>query len=90
MCRGRQRERHGHGDRLFDESGCGSAPWAAGVEQDVSQTGCLTFQPIADCPADYDIVNLTGDELRSGRRDADMCTPAGRPTALNDWRFSRR
>ena len=49
------------------------------------QDGCLALgsYPIADCPADYDIVKLSedGTELSFGARpeDNNMCTPEARP-----------
>ena len=50
--------------------------------------GCagLGAYPVADCPADYDIVKLSedGTELSFGARPADnnMCTPENRPTTF--------
>jgi hypothetical protein len=67
----------------FTQAGCGAAPWAVEVPQEVTQTGCIgVAHPVADCPQEYDIVALTGDDLFFGARVTDMCAPEGRPTAL--------
>ena len=63
-------------------AGCGSAPWVVDVEQDVSATGCLTFQPLSKCSMDYDIVQLRNDVLYPGVRNPGMCMAAGRPVEL--------
>jgi hypothetical protein len=63
---------------------CGAQPWKVGVQQDISGTGCLAYKPIAQCSADYDITTIAGDVLYPGLRTPDMCTPAGRPTLVQD------
>ncbi len=68
--------------------GCGSpGTWERGVARDVGGAGCpaLGQRPIADCPADYDLVSVTATELRFGDRpaDNDMCSPERRPTAVS-------
>lgn len=71
---------------LASEQGCGATGFAAGVARDISTSGCagLGQRPIAQCPADFDLVKRDGDGLRFGARpaDNDMCTPDKRPTAL--------
>jgi hypothetical protein len=63
---------------------CGSAPWVVGETQDVSATGCQPFgqRSIAECPREYDLVDITGDELYFGDRTPpnDLCT--ARPQML--------
>lgn len=61
---------------------CGSGPWKAGLEKDVGGTGCLGFKPLAECSVDHDIAQIRDDVLYPGVRTPDMCTPEGRPTAL--------
>jgi hypothetical protein len=72
-------------DFLQSANGCGGEGWAENVATDVAG-GCpnLGQYPLADCGADYDLVERRGDELRFGNRpaDNDMCTPDERPTAL--------
>ncbi len=61
---------------------CGLVP---GVETDISQTGCASWRPVADCPEDHDLLAMEPNgDLRFGVRpaDNDMCTAARRPTAL--------
>jgi kynurenine formamidase len=64
-------------------AGCGSARWAAGVEQDVTETGCPPFRVLAQasCAGEYDLVRLTTRGLWLGARPADghLCTPDRRP-----------
>lgn len=67
----------------FTMAGCGAAPWELEVPQDVAVTGCIgVAHPIAECPTDHDVVSLAGDDLYFGQRITDMCSEAGRPTAL--------
>jgi hypothetical protein len=65
---------------------CGSKPWEMGVEQDASDTGCLTLGiDIKNKSTEYDIVKRDGDELSYGARPADgsgLDSPEKRPTAL--------
>lgn len=75
----------------FTASGCGSAAWEIGVPQDVSATGCIgVAHPVADCPQEYDVVGVDGDELRFGERVTDMCTEEGRPSALGSYAVTRQ
>lgn len=76
---------------LFNMSGCGAGGWMVDVPQDVGATGCIgVAHPIADCPKEHDIIALDGDALSFGQRITDMCTPAGRPTALNSYPVVRQ
>jgi hypothetical protein len=72
---------------LGSEAACGGGAWAAGSATDVFASGCpgLGQYPQAQCEADYDLVALSGDELRFGARPADnnMCAEGRRPTALS-------
>ncbi|MBK8260818.1 MAG: hypothetical protein IPK80_05705 [Nannocystis sp.] len=71
---------------LFDSSGCGAGSWQVDVPQDVTQTGCIgVAKPIGECPEEYDIVAVVGDDLFFGERITDMCAVAGRPAALNTY-----
>ena len=71
----------------FVNTACGVTDAAEGVAYDITG-GCagLGAYPVADCPADYDIVKLNedGTELSFGARPADnnMCTPRDRPTTF--------
>jgi len=68
---------------------CSVTDAAEGVALDISG-GCagVGAYPISECPADYDIVNLSDDgtELSFGGRpeDNDMCTPDRRPDTFNN------
>lgn len=65
---------------------CGSKPFTLGVEQDVSDTGCLTLGlDLKNKATEYDIVKREGDKLYYGARPTDgsgLDTPEKRPTAL--------
>ena len=75
---------------VFEQSGCGSGVWEVGVGQDVTETGCIDVaHPITDCPVEYDIVQVDGDDLYFGARVNDMCEESGRPTALAAYPVSR-
>lgn len=74
---------------LFAGAGCGTGPYAVGEPIDTGATGCLTFRPIDDCNADYDLIRIDGDQFYNGVRGGDMCVPEGRPTALNAFAFER-
>ena len=70
----------------FTMSGCGAAPWVVGEAQDVTMTGCIgVAHPLADCPQEYDVVALSGDDLYFGERVTDMCSADGRPQALGAY-----
>lgn len=76
---------------VFTQSGCGADEWAVGVGQEVSETGCIgVAHPITDCPREFDIVSVQGDDLFFGQRVTDMCTLEGRPVALNDFAVTRQ
>ncbi len=68
---------------------CGTGDFVVDQEKDVSQTGCLFFQPISACGFDYDIVKMDGDKLYNGVRSGDQCVVAGRPKALNTYFFAK-
>lgn len=78
---------------LFDSQGCGEAPWAVDVQQDVTAEGCA-FVPSAEaCPVEHDLVALEGeDRLFFGQRPVkgDMCSPRTRPTALGEYAVVRQ
>ncbi len=73
----------------FTGARCGTGAWQIGATQDISNTGCFTFKPLSQCGADYDVARVDADHFSNGARDADMCTPAGRPTRLADFSFNR-
>jgi hypothetical protein len=76
---------------VFDQAGCGAGGWEVGVPQDVTATGCIgVAHPVADCPVEFDIVALDGDELYFGARVTDMCVEEGRPTALGPYPVVRQ
>jgi len=67
----------------FTQSGCGNGAWAVEKAQDVTGTGCIgVAHKKAECPEEYDLVSVDGDELYFGQRLTDMCKEDGRPTAL--------
>jgi hypothetical protein len=68
---------------------CGTGDFAVDVEKDVTQSGCLFFQPISACGFDYDIVKVEGDKLYNGVRGEDQCVVAGRPKSLNAYFFAK-
>ena len=75
---------------VFEEAGCGSGEWEVGVGQDVTATGCIgVAHPLSECPVEYDIVKLDGDDLYFGARVTDMCVESGRPAALAAYPVSR-
>jgi hypothetical protein len=74
----------------FTGAGCGSAPWEVGVPQDVSMTGCIgVAEPVSECPEEYDVVSIQGDQLFFGARVTDLCTEAGRPTMLGPFGLTK-
>ena len=76
---------------VLEQSGCGTEAWEVGVAQDVSTTGCIgVAKPLESCQAEFDVVSVEGDELFFGERITDMCTPAGRPAALNAYAVIRQ
>lgn len=56
------------------------------LETDISETGCASWKPVADCNQDHDLLLLDGDQLFFGVRpaDNDLCTADKTPTALLD------
>lgn len=68
----------------FGASGCGTEAWTVGTSQDISTTGCapLGAEPIADCPTEFDIVKLDGDNLYFGDRSHGMCDEVHRTSVL--------
>jgi hypothetical protein len=78
----------------FGEACGGPGTWSVDVARDVGASGCapLGQRPIAECPADFDLVSVTSTELRFGARpaDNDLCTPERRPTALSGLASLRR
>lgn len=67
----------------FTMSGCGTGPWELEKAQDVTGTGCIgVAHKTSECPEEYDVVAVDGDELFFGQRITDMCKEDGRPTAL--------
>lgn len=70
--------------------GCGSRPWEVGVQQDVTEKGCLGFKPKAQCGVDHDLSSIAGGVFHGGFRTADTCTPAGRPTRVQSTGGARK
>jgi hypothetical protein len=74
----------------FEQAGCGGGAVVVGEPVDISETGCFAFKPLADCPADYDIMRIDEDDrYYNGVRTENMCVPEGRPTQLNSFAFVR-
>jgi len=55
-----------------------------GVEVDISETGCGSWKPVADCGIDHDLFAKDEAGVHFGQRppDNDLCTPDKRPIAL--------
>ena len=52
----------------------------------MTATGCIgVAHKTSECPAEYDIVSVDGDDLYFGQRVTDMCKEDGRPTALVEY-----
>jgi len=68
---------------------CAQYDWTAEAAQDVSR-GCALFRPVAACPVEYDLTEITGGMLRLGDRSHPLCTPAARPTRLQENGFFAR
>jgi hypothetical protein len=68
------------------QGSCGARPWQLGIEQDASDTGCLTLGlDLRNKGTEYDIVKRDGDKLYYGARPSDgsgLDTPQKRPTSL--------
>jgi hypothetical protein len=62
--------------------------WVNGIRRDITATGCSdrATNPdlFANCKAEYNILQLTGDSLSVGKADSvgSNCTPQGRPITL--------
>lgn len=68
--------------QAFGLAGCGLV---AGVEKDISLTGCASWKPVSACAEDHDLLMLdSSGGLRFGVRpaDNDMCTADKRPIKL--------
>jgi hypothetical protein len=71
-------------------AGCGPDVWRPGAIQDIAHTGCLAFRAITDtCRQEFDLVSITGNELRFGARSPEMCREEGRPKALSAFPLIR-
>jgi hypothetical protein len=78
------------GATLLTSSKCGASVWRAGLEQDVSDTGCMGFPPItADCRQEFDVIGVKDGELRFGQRTPRMCEAAGRPVQFSAFPLVR-
>ena len=56
------------------------------MPQDVTEKGCIgVAHPVAECPEEFDVVSIDGDELYFGERVTDMCKEEGRPAALSPY-----
>jgi hypothetical protein len=69
---------------LKDAAQCADGKFDVGVQRDVSDAACFFMQPIKACGFDYDIVKMKDGVATPGFRTANMCTPEGRPTKLQD------
>ena len=67
-----------------------ASDFVIGTEIDASQQGCLFFEPLAVCSADFDIAKVNGSRLHNGVFGDNRCLAAGRPTVLNEWYFSKQ
>jgi hypothetical protein len=63
---------------------CADGNFDVGVQRDVSDATCLFMQPVEACGFDYDIVRMKDGVATPGFRTANMCTPEGRPTKLQE------
>lgn len=78
------------GAALLTNSKCGASAWRAGLEQDVSDTGCMGFPPItAECRQEFDVVGVKDGELRFGQRTPRMCEAGGRPVQFSAFPLVR-
>jgi hypothetical protein len=78
------------GAQLLTASKCGAAPWRVGLEQDISETGCLGFPAIRQsCLQEFDIVSMAESALRFGARNPNMCIESGRPKQLSPFPLVR-
>ena len=65
---------------------CGQYPWAAGVEIDISKDGCgKLVQSNTECPIEYDLAEIAGDQAFFGDRSHPLCSVDTRPGMLLKW-----
>lgn len=79
-------------DRL-NSGACGDRQWRAGVEQDVTATGCLGIASIVACSQEYDLVRIANHQLFLGERPQageDICAESRRPRRLRSEPLRRR
>jgi len=70
----------------FAQAQCGSGKWEVEKAQDVTATGCIgVAHKASECPEEYDIVSVEGDQLFFGQRITDMCKEDGRPAGLASY-----
>lgn len=72
---------------------CGARQWKAGIEQDVTSTGCLSIASREACAEEFDLIALDGDRLYLGERPppgADICEASRRPQRLRTVALRRR
>jgi hypothetical protein len=68
---------------MLTNAQCGTSAWALDVGQDVSATGCIgVAHKKSECPREYDLVKVEGDNLWFGDRATDLCRAETRPTKL--------
>jgi hypothetical protein len=65
---------------IVDMFNGGTGDWQAGVEKDISETGCPFFPSVAQAPTEYDILKFDGPHLYFGDRSNDLSVRANRPT----------
>ena len=55
-----------------------------GKRKDISDTGCSFLTSVNNCPQEYDLINIAGNNLQLGARpaDRDMCLEEKRPKSL--------
>ena len=65
----------------FGMAECGLVP---GETVDISEAGCASWRPVAECGTDHDLLAMDAGGVYFGVRpaDNDMCTPDRRPAAL--------
>jgi hypothetical protein len=73
---------------VLDGAGCGQGGWQVDSAQSVAG-GCLFLPSIAECPAEYDLVRQDGDRICFGARMASLCSPEGRPSAIDEHAMVR-
>ncbi len=69
--------------QVFEQSACGQGQWEVGQAKEVGDTGCLNVvAKIRDCPAEYDLVKRSADNLYFGDRSQSLCKRGTWPQAL--------